>query len=174
MALPSAGEDVVRETKTPWWKGAQGEWYVVVQAVLMLLVLVGPRTLPGGPEWSLPYVPQRQMVGAILVAAGGAFFLAGLLRLGSALTPLPYPKENAPLVRSGPFALVRHPIYSGGLIASVGIALMVTGWLTLVYVAALFVLLDIKSRQEERWLVEKFPDYRDYQRRVRKLVPFVY
>ena len=100
------------------------------------------------------------MIGAILVAAGGAFFLAALLRLGSALTPLPYPKEGASLVQTGPFSLVRHPIYSGGLIASIGIALMVSGWLTLVYVAALFVLLDIKSRQEERWLVAEVPRVR--------------
>ena len=49
-----------------------------------------------------------------------------------------------------------------------------SGWLTFVYVAALFVLLDVKSRREERWLVEKFPEYPAYQRRVRKLIPFVY
>ena len=97
-----------------------------------------------------------------------------LLRLGAALTPLPYPKDGAALVQTGPFSLVRHPIYSGGLIASIGIALMVSGWLTLVYVAALFVLLDVKSRQEERWLSQKFPDYAAYQRRVRKLLPFIY
>jgi protein-S-isoprenylcysteine O-methyltransferase Ste14 len=161
--------------RTPsWWKGERGEWYVIVQTVLMLLVLVGPRTVPGGPEWSPPFASERRVIGAILLAAGGAFFLAGLLRLGPALTPLPYPKEGASLVQTGPFALVRHPIYSGGLIASIGIALIVSGWLTLLYVAALFALLDIKSRQEERWLSQKFPEYRDYQRRVRKLVPFVY
>ena len=51
---------------------------------------------------------------------------------------------------------------------------MVSGWLTFVYVAALFALLDIKSRQEERWLAQKFPDYVAYQRRVRKLIPFLY
>jgi protein-S-isoprenylcysteine O-methyltransferase Ste14 len=162
------------EKAPPWWTGARGEWYVIVQAVLMVLLLVGPRTPSDGLGWSLPFAPQRQVAGAVLVVAGGAFFLAGLFRLGSALTPLPYPKDNAPLVQTGPFALVRHPIYCGGLILSVGIALMVSGWLTFVYVAALFVLLDVKSRQEERWLVQKFPEYRDYQRRVRKLVPFVY
>jgi protein-S-isoprenylcysteine O-methyltransferase Ste14 len=157
-----------------WWKGERGEWYVLVQAVLMLLVFVGPRTLPGVPEFSPPFAPGRQAIGAVLLAVGGAFFLAGLFRLGSGLTPLPYPKDNAPLVQTGPFSLVRHPIYSGGLFACLGIALMVSGWLTYLYVAALFVLLDFKSRREERWLVQKFPGYPAYQRRVRKLVPFVY
>ncbi|MFH2119369.1 MAG: methyltransferase, partial [Pseudomonadota bacterium] len=73
-----------------------------------------------------------------------------------------------------PFALVRHPIYSGGLLFSLGWALYVQGWLTLGYVAALFVFLDVKSRREERWLTEKFPTYTAYQQRVRRLVPFVY
>jgi protein-S-isoprenylcysteine O-methyltransferase Ste14 len=165
---------MILDRAASWWKGERGEWYVIVQAVLMLMVLVGPRTPSDSLSWSLPFAPQRQVAGLVLLSAGGAFFIAGLFRLGSALTPLPYPKADAPLVRTGPFALVRHPIYSGGLIAAVGIALIVSGWLTLVYVAALFVLLDVKSRQEERWLVQKFPEYRDYQRRVRKLVPFVY
>ena len=161
-------------TTTPWWKGARGEWFVVIQDVLMLLVFVGPRTVSGGWEWSLAASRERQVVGAVLVAVGTAFLLAGLFRLGRALTPMPYPKSNAPLVQTGPFALVRHPIYSGGLVASLGIAVGVSGWLTWWYVAALFALVDSKSRWEERWLSEKFPEYRDYQRRVRKLVPFVY
>jgi protein-S-isoprenylcysteine O-methyltransferase Ste14 len=43
-----------------------------------------------------------------------------------------------------------------------------------VYAALLFLLFDAKARREERWLVEKFPSYAGYQRRVRKLVPFLY
>jgi protein-S-isoprenylcysteine O-methyltransferase Ste14 len=38
----------------------------------------------------------------------------------------------------------------------------------------LFLFLDLKSRREERWLCAKFPDYPAYQRRVRRLIPFVY
>ena len=48
------------------------------------------------------------------------------------------------------------------------------GWLTLGYVFAHFVLLDVKSRREEKWLAEKFPTYAAYARRVRNLVPFLY
>jgi protein-S-isoprenylcysteine O-methyltransferase Ste14 len=36
------------------------------------------------------------------------------------------------------------------------------------------VLLEVKSRREERWLREKFPEYAAYQRRVRRLIPFLY
>jgi protein-S-isoprenylcysteine O-methyltransferase Ste14 len=65
-------------------------------------------------------------------------------------------------------------MYAGGLAASLGWALMVQGWLTLGYVVMLFVLFDVKSRYEERWLVERFPEYRSYRGRVRKFVPYVY
>jgi protein-S-isoprenylcysteine O-methyltransferase Ste14 len=87
---------------------------------------------------------------------------------------LPYPKEGTKLIEKGPFALVRHPIYSGGLVICLGWALYVQGWLTLGYVLVLFVFLDVKARREEKWLVERFPVYTNYQQRVRKLIPFIY
>jgi protein-S-isoprenylcysteine O-methyltransferase Ste14 len=140
----------------------------------MALVFFGPRTLFGRPAWAFPFPHACPLVGRVLMVAGGALLLAGLLRLGPGLTPLPFPREGAALVQTGPFALVRHPMYGGGLVLAVGWALCVQGWLTLGYVAALFVFLDAKSRREERWLVEKYPEYPAYQRRVRRFVPFLY
>jgi protein-S-isoprenylcysteine O-methyltransferase Ste14 len=157
-----------------WWKGTHGEWFVVSQLILMGLIFFGPRTLFGQPNWAFPYARECLIAGALLIVVGSLLFLAGLSKLGPGLTPLPYPKEGAQLVETGPFALVRHPIYSGGLILALGWALMVQGWLTLGYVVGLFFLLDRKSTREEIWLAEKFPTYRDYQRRVRKLFPFIY
>lgn len=140
----------------------------------MALLLFGPRTIAGRPPWGFPFPQAGQVVGAVLMIGGGSFLLAGIVRLGRSLTPLPYPKVGAKLVQTGPFALVRHPLYSGGLLFAIGWALFVRGWLTLGYAALLFVLLDVKSRQEERWLSEKYPEYPAYQRRVRKLIPFLY
>ena len=108
------------------------------------------------------------------MVAGGLLLLAGLVCLGRGLTPLPYPKEDGDLVQTGPFAVVRHPMYCGGLVLALGWALLVRCWLTLGYVIALFVFLDMKSRREERWLKAKFPEYEGYQRRVCKLIPFLY
>ncbi|MEK6629465.1 MAG: isoprenylcysteine carboxylmethyltransferase family protein, partial [Acidobacteriota bacterium] len=110
----------------------------------------------------------------VLIVAGSTLFLAGLVSLGPGLTPLPRPKDDAPLIQTGPYAIVRHPIYCGALVLALGWALVIQGWLTVGYVLALFVFFDIKSRREERWLVEKFPEYRRYQQRVRRLVPFLY
>ena len=166
-------EEVTTAPK-PWWKGARGEWLVVAQFVLIGLVFLGPRTVAGEPEWTIPFPRACMFVGVVLIALGAALMLAGARGLGRGLTAIPYPKQDASLVQTGPFALVRHPIYCGLFAASLGWALCVQGWLTLGYVLALFVLLDVKSRREETWLAAKFPEYAAYQRRVRKLIPFLY
>lgn len=157
-----------------WWAGARGEWLVVVQGLLMTLVFFGPRTVFGRPAWSFPFPHVWPVVGGVLMAAGAVLLVAGLVCLRRALTPLPYPKEGAHLIQTGPYALVRHPMYCGGMVLALGWALHVQGWLTLAYVVLLCVFLDVKSRREERWLAEKFPDYAAYQRRVCKLIPFLY
>ena len=160
--------------KLKWWKGAHGEWYVVIQVALAALVFLGPRTCVGWPDLLLPFADLCKLVGGSLMAAGGILLIGGMAWLGKRLTPLPFPKPETTLVETGPYAFVRHPVYSGGILLSFGWAIMVRGWLTLVYAAVLLVFLDIKSRREERWLVERFPSYQHYQRRVRKLIPFVY
>jgi len=168
----SADREVVG--RSPWWRGARGEWFVVVQVVLIALVFLGPRAPAGRAARPFPFARACPVAGGALMVAGGGLLAAGVVRLGRGLTPLPYPKEGGVLVRSGAYALVRHPMYSGGLLLALGWALWVQGWLTLGYVAVLFAFLDVKSRREERWLVERFPEYAAYRRRVRKLVPFVY
>jgi protein-S-isoprenylcysteine O-methyltransferase Ste14 len=161
-------------THSPWWKGARGEWLVAGQVILIGLVFFGPRTLLGWPASAFPFPHAWPVISSVFMVAGGALFLAGLIHIGRGLTPLPYPKDGADLIQTGPFALVRHPMYSGGIGLALGWALHVEGWLTLGYVVVLFVFLDAKSRREERWLAEKFPAYAAYQRRVHMLIPFLY
>jgi len=161
-------------SQSRWWKGARGEWYVVIQAVLFALVLLGPRTWPGWPAWGMPYTWAGRIAGLAAGAVGGLLALAAVRGLGTSLTAVPYPKDDATLVVTGPYGLVRHPIYSGLVLAAFGWALLVNGWLTLIYALILFLFFDIKSRREERWLQQKYCDYAAYQRCVHKLIPLIY
>jgi len=160
--------------KTPWWKGAHGEWYVVTQFALFALVVFGPRTFSGWPKWTSPYDHLGLIVGSVMLVMGGLLIVSGAFRLGSNITALPYPKEQAVLIETGPYRIVRHPMYSGGIFAAFGWAFLVHGWLTIGYALILFVFFDIKSRREERWLKEIFSGYTEYKKRVHKLIPFVY
>jgi protein-S-isoprenylcysteine O-methyltransferase Ste14 len=166
--------DLIGADHKPWWKGARGEWLVAVQVVLIALVFFGPRSVAGRPAWPFPFPHACQVAGGVLMVVGGILLVSGLVRLGRGLTPLPYPKDGTDLIQTGPFALVRHPMYSGGVVLGLGWALYVQGWLTVGYVVVLFVFVDVKSRREEKWLAERFPTYAAYQRRVRKLIPFIY
>ncbi len=165
---------MVAANQMPWWKGARGEWFVVMQLVLIALVFFGPHTIFGQPGWRFPFPGACRIVGAVLMVIGGGLLMAGLVRLGRGLTPLPFPRKGAVLIETGPYAFVRHPMYSGGVVLALGWALLVHSWFTVGYVVILFVFVDIKSRREEKWLREKFPAYQSYQKRVRKLIPFVY
>jgi protein-S-isoprenylcysteine O-methyltransferase Ste14 len=156
------------------WKGAKGQWYVVAQVVIFGFIVVGPRSVRGLPVWSQPFAAVASVVGVALLAAGATLAVWGVLSLGTNLSVLPYPKEGSTLVVSGPYRIVRNPIYSGLILASFGVALVLHSWLSLVYALALFVLFDLKARREERWLRERYPGYADYQRRVKKLVPWIW
>jgi len=147
---------------------------VVIQVLLMALVGVSPGLSGGRPPLPEPATDPWTMAGAVLCVAGGLLFVGSLWRLGPSLTALPAPKDDATLVVRGPYAVVRHPIYSGGIVLAFGWALVWHSWPAAASAAALAVFLDCKSRREERWLVGRYPGYRDYQRRVRRFVPYIY
>ena len=155
-------------------KSTHGEWYVVGQIALILLVFFGPHTFPGWPKWMSPFTWLVSIGGGILLAAGVLLLAVAIFRLGTNLTAVLYPKEQGTLIETGPYRLVRHPMYCGGILISLGWAFLVHGWLTLGYAIMILVFFYVKSRREEEWLKAKFPGYREYQKRVRKLIPFIY
>jgi protein-S-isoprenylcysteine O-methyltransferase Ste14 len=164
-----------REMTSPWWRGRRGEWYVVVQMLLFALVAAGPRTWRGWPDWPFPGGPLVSIGGWALMVCGALLAVSGLVEMGwSRLSALPYPRPGAVLRKTGAFAMVRHPMYGGAILAAFGWALVRHGWLTCGYAVLLFIFFDLKSCREEAWLRERFPEYAEYARRVRKLIPFVY
>lgn len=150
----------------------RGAWYVVIQGILIGLILIGPQGYPLINSEPLSTILQSCGIAIGLLA----FLVMGIavINLGKNLTPLPCPKDDAVLIQAGLYRYVRHPIYFGVLLAALAWLLIFPGVYILAYAIALFILFDIKAKREEVWLVERFPTYKDYQRRVKKLIPGCY
>ena len=117
--------------------------------------------------------PLRAGFGLALFALGLGFAFWARVNIGRNWgTPMTR-KDEPELVTSGPYHLVRHPIYSGILVAGVGTAVALS-WLWMTAVALAGVYLLYSAFVEERYLTEQFPDaYPAYKRSTKMLVPFV-
>jgi protein-S-isoprenylcysteine O-methyltransferase Ste14 len=149
---------------------ARGTEWVVAQFALMAAIIASGFT---SPDWPAGAQQILSVVGGALALAGGAFAGWAGRTMGRALTPFPKPVP-AGLVTTGPFAVVRHPIYLGGLGVFVGYSLFAS-----IPALALTVLLGLlwagKTRIEERFLAQVYDDYPAYRQRVRRrILPCVY
>ena len=106
-----------------------------------------------------------------LIIGGTVFAICAGLVLGRSISILP---EARRLVTWGPYALVRHPLYLGEIIAIVGVALQyLSAWALLLSALVCAIQLQ-RMKNEERVLLQVFPEYRDYMARTARLVPGVY
>ena len=152
-------------------KSSRGELYVLVQAILLIALFFGPKDLLGLPT----KVNQGLwLAGQILFYLGIVIAIWAAILLGPNLTPLPKPKPSGQLIQTGLYKLVRHPIYFGVILVSFGWAGIEQTIYTLVLAFIVLIFFDLKSRQEERWLTQKFSEYAEYKMTTKKLIPFVY
>jgi protein-S-isoprenylcysteine O-methyltransferase Ste14 len=151
--------------------GARGGGWVALQFALLATILVVGLVAPGWPDAARWWLKGA---GVLLVFAGAFVIVQAARALGSGLTPFPKPAEEGQLVDDGPYAVVRHPVYTGGILFAAGISLALSPW-ALVPAAVLAVVWALKARVEERFLAERYPGYAEYCARTRyRLVPYVY
>jgi protein-S-isoprenylcysteine O-methyltransferase Ste14 len=125
------------------------------------------------PDWPDGAQGILTVAGTVLGIAGGAIAVWAARTMGRSLTPFPKPVP-AGLVTSGPFAVVRHPVYAGGILFFTGYALF-SSIPALAATVVLAVVWAAKSRLEERLLAEVYDGYGAYRKAVRwRIVPLVY
>jgi protein-S-isoprenylcysteine O-methyltransferase Ste14 len=118
--------------------------------------------------------PWRAGIGLVVFTLGLGFAIWARRHIGRNWgTPMTQ-KDEPELVTSGPYQLVRHPIYSGILLAGVGTAAALSwAWLTAVALAGIYFLYS--ATVEERYMTEQFPDdYPVYRGSTKMLVPFIF
>jgi protein-S-isoprenylcysteine O-methyltransferase Ste14 len=151
----------------------------LARLVLMIcaVALLSLRSVP------LPWVNERFLPpgalyfwsGAALTAGGLLFSVWGRRCLGKNWSQAVTVKEGHELITSGPYALVRHPIYTGLLLAFIGSAVARGEWRGILAVALVFAALWFKLRLEEKWMRVRFGEsYEAYSRRVAALVPHIF
>jgi len=144
-----------------------------IRAVIVVVVIVLVR-LGAFRHHGVTSDPWRDAVGLVLFALGLGFAIWARVNIGRNWgTPMTQ-KLDPELVTSGPYRLVRHPIYSGILVAGIGTAVAL-GWLWPIAVGLAGVYFVYSATVEERYMTEQFPDaYPAYKRSTRMLVPFVF
>jgi protein-S-isoprenylcysteine O-methyltransferase Ste14 len=150
--------------------GPRGEGWVLIQGVLLVMVAAAGWSL--GPDWSGPLRLVGIGGGTMLIAGGIVLAVRGVIDLGGAVTPLPRPRDGAALVETGAYAFVRHPIYSGLILAAFGWAIAQGSIVAVALAVTLAAFLRLKSAREEAWLELRYPAYAAYRARTRRLIPW--
>jgi protein-S-isoprenylcysteine O-methyltransferase Ste14 len=144
-------------------------------------ILIGAAILTF-PDMLPPALTRRQFteyetvywLSAALVALGLGFACLARASLGGNWSAAVTLKQDHDLIRTGPYRYVRHPIYTGLLLALFGTALETGAWRGIIGFALIALAIAYKYRTEERFLESKFgEDYRRYKAEVPALVPFL-
>ena len=156
----------MKRGRVAWSRELRIRAVIVVLAILLLrLGFFHNNGVDSGPWFA--------GLGLALFAAGLGFAIWARIHIGRNWgTPMSQ-KDDPELVTSGPYRLVRHPIYSGVLVAGIGTAVALN-WSWLIVVALAGIYFVYSATVEERNLTERFPDiYPLYRRSTKMLVPFI-
>jgi protein-S-isoprenylcysteine O-methyltransferase Ste14 len=147
---------------------------VVLTALAAVLLAFRGQKLTWLHARFLPQTLIGYWLGLLMVVLGLAFAVWARANLGRNWSGTVTVKEDHELIRTGPYGIVRHPIYTGLLFAILGSAVAFGEWRGLLAFGFLTLAFVFKLRREERFMSESFPnDYARYRAEVPVLIPFI-
>ncbi|MSO25307.1 MAG: isoprenylcysteine carboxylmethyltransferase family protein [Candidatus Nanopelagicaceae bacterium] len=141
----------------------KGRMIVALQFALIIALVIFPDDTQA-QSWAT-------ITGIFLIGVGVIIIFIGFSGLGKSLTANPVPNQDSKLVTTGIYNLVRHPIYTGLLAATLGLVLSSGVWSQILLWLALVILLTYKLRWEEVMLSAKYKGYAEYKARVPAIFP---
>jgi protein-S-isoprenylcysteine O-methyltransferase Ste14 len=126
------------------------------------------------PALTAHFVTNGGPWGLVAVALGLALAVWARRDLGANWSYNVTLKDHHTLVRTGPYRFVRHPIYSGLILAVAGTAVVIGEWRGLAALGLALAAVIYKSRVEEKRMLETFPEYEAYRRTTAALIPFIF
>jgi protein-S-isoprenylcysteine O-methyltransferase len=149
--------------------------YTAILLVGVLMIFAKQSGIPWLDRQLFPISVPIVLAGFIIVMIGVAFSIWARLILGSNWSNRVTVKENHTLVRTGPYRIVCHPIYTGILVGMLGSALQRGGIRCFAGVLICGLSFWLKTRAEESFMVQSFGEqYQQYRHKVKALVPFIF
>jgi protein-S-isoprenylcysteine O-methyltransferase Ste14 len=142
-----------------------------VAAILIVLLLLRERVFT---RQTVSNDPVLESIGLVIFIAGLAVAVWARIYIGQNWGAPMSEKVDPELVTTGPYRTIRHPIYSGIILAMIGTAIAVS-WYWLIAVVLLGAYFIYSATVEERYMTDLFPDaYPAYKRTTKMLIPFVF
>jgi protein-S-isoprenylcysteine O-methyltransferase Ste14 len=151
-------------------------WFRLVFIVIILLFFRSELSqgFGGGYQNFILTNPWEGLLGVVLCGMGIALAIWARVYLGRNWGMPMSLKEHPELVTTGPYAYIRHPIYSGVLLAMLG-SVLGSGlwWIAILVVSGVYFIYS--ATREEKIMTKEFPnDYPAYQKRTKMLIPFLF
>jgi protein-S-isoprenylcysteine O-methyltransferase Ste14 len=126
-------------------------------------------------RWHWSAVPPEAVVAADILVVVGFVLIYFVYKENSFASATIELAPEQKVISTGPYALVRHPMYFGGLLMLLGMAVALGSWYGLLALVAMMPALLWRLRDEEKFLVKRLQGYSEYRNKVRyRLVPFVW
>jgi protein-S-isoprenylcysteine O-methyltransferase Ste14 len=149
-----------------------GVGWVIAQGVLFVFFFIA--LFSGDTVSGAPGLVFAQIIGLIVALGGALLSMWSLMQHGWRVSPFPKPVDDAHLVEGGPYRYVRHPMYSGIILFTLGVGLAYANPVVLLTSFTFLVFFMAKTGREEEMLVDGVPGYRAYRSDVPwRLIPFV-